>query len=629
MKKTLLLGLVGLAVVVGSFTLGYFVASSLERENEQDGLRNSISDLEASKPPVAVPSPSGERSHRSVLDLADFESYSSHYQRTVALYDLLANADKEALLQHFEQATASLRKGFKNEAQFAIIQRLAAVDPIVALEAVDDIQSEQSKAFLTAIYSEWALADLDKAIDHARSLDFDTKEIAVKGILMSREDLTPQQRREMARQLGMEWLALEVMEREANTPSIQDPQREWSVLVGSNSETLESQDDAQQRMVAHIARAWVLIDGVGAFDKVVDSLSSQSSLWKLSDQVTRDIADSDPKLAFDLAIHLRTLGVRGIVDRVLVPWSRNDPWSALDAVNALETKFLRRKLQTEVLQSWANSDPKTLLNGIGALPEQLQSQARKIALISLSRSAPQEAAELIGGIEEQAVLNEIANAIVMSWAKLNISEVLNWIESDTSLEHNRDELRTVALSGLADSDPQEALEIALAQPLSDGGIGAEAEVVHMVAFQDLDTAVSMLARVRSGETKIEAYRSVISMLANIAKDSSRAVDLFVQLCNEETIPKDAFVTVSIVLSSPRVLADELNRIDSKDTKRHVASKLLSFHRDADIFTEDQISLLRDTSQYGQASREARREAALEDFTELLIESSTTNASESE
>lgn len=628
MRKVFLLGIVGLVVVVGSFTLGYFVADRVEKENEQEE-PDSIPDFETSKAPVAEPHSSGEQQPVSVLDLAGFERFSSFYQRSLALHDLIANADQETLLQHFEQATDSLGEDLKYEAQFAIVQRLAAIDPMAALETIDGIQSEQSNALVSAIYGEWALADLDQAVGHVRSLDIDSKKIAVKSIVRARDDLTPQQRREMARGLGMEWLAVEVMEREANTPSIQDPQREWSVLVGSNSETLESQDDAQQRMVAHIARAWVLRDGVGAFDKVVDSLSSQSSLWKLSDQVTRGIADSDPQLAFDLAIHLRTLGVIGIVDRVLVPWSRNDPWSALNAVNAVETKFLRRTLQTEVLQTWANTDPKTLLNGIGGLPDQLQTQARKIALISLSKSAPQEAAELIGGIEEQAVLNEIANAIVMSWAKLNISEVLNWIESDTSLEHSRDELRTVALSGLASSDPQEALQIALAQPLNDDGIGAEADVVSMVAFRDVDTAVSMLGQVRSGKTKIEAYDSVILMLAHIAKDSDRAVDLFVQVCNQESIPRDASIILNVVISAPRMLADELNRIESEDTKRKVASTLLRFHEDDGIFTEDQLSRLRDTSQYGREGREAKRQTALENLTELLMESSTTDESESE
>ena len=608
---------------------GYLLSGGLEKENEQDGPQYSISDLEASKAPVAEQNSSGQPPPRSLFDLADFERFSSHYQRTVALHDLLANADKETLLQHFEQATASLSEGFKNESQFAIVQRLAAIDPMAALETIDGIQSEQGNALVSAIYGEWALADLDQAIGHVGSLDIDSKEVAIKSIVRARDDLTPQQRREMARGLGMEWLAVEVMEREGNTSPTQEPDLEWSVLVRNNDESLESLDDTQHRMAVQIARAWVVRDGVGTFDKIADSLSSQSSLWKLSDQVTREIADSDPNLAFDLAIHLRTLGITGIVDRVIVTWSRNDPGSALNAVNALETKFLRRKLQTEVLQSWANIDPRTLLNGIGGLPEQVQSQARMIALISLSRSAPQEAAEYIGGIEKRAILNEVATAIVGNWARSDISGALNWIANETSLEHNRNELRTVALRGLASSDPQEALQIALAQPLNDDGIGPEAEIVDMLALRDMDTAVSMLGHVRGGKTKIEAYDSVILMLSVIAKDSERAVDLFVQVCNEESIPRDAHIMLNIVTSAPRMLADGLDRIESEDIKRQVASKLLSFHEDDGIFTEEQLSLLRDTSRYGQASREAKRKEAIDNLAELFLESRTTNTSQSE
>lgn len=628
MRKVFLLGIVGLVVVVGSFTLGYFVADRVEKENEQEE-PDSIPDFETSKAPVAEPHSSGEQPPVSVLDLAGFERFSSFYQRSLALHDLIANADQETLLQHFEQATDSLGEDLKYEAQFAIVQRLAAIDPMAALETIDGIQSEQSNTLVSAIYGEWALADLDQAIGHVRSLDIDSKKIAVKSIVRARDDLTPQQRREIARGLGMEWLAVEVMEREGNTSPIQEPDLEWSVLVRNNDESLENLDDTQHRMAVQIAHAWVVRDGVGAFDKIVDLHSNQSSLWKLADAVTREIADGDPRLAFDLAIHLRALGVIGIVDPVVVKWSSNDPGSALDAVSALETKFLRRKLQTQVLQYWGNADPKTLLSGVGALPEQLQSQARKIALISLSRSAPQEAADYIGGIEEQAILNEVATAIVGNWARSDISEALNWIANETSLEHNRNELRTVALIGLASSDPQEALQIALAQPLNDDGIGPEAEIVDMLALRDMDAAVSMLGHVRGGKTKIEAYDSVILMLSVVAKDSERAVDLFVQVCNEESIPRDAHIMLNIVTSAPRMLADELDRIESEDTKRKVASTLLRFHEDDGIFTEDQLSRLRDTSQYGREGREAKRQTALENLTELLMESSITDESESE
>ena len=630
MKKYFLLGGgVGVAIVAGSFVLGLVVAGGSESTTNIVSPRSSDSEVLASSVSGTPPIARTQNSLQSVEELAALDGFYSHFERTVALHELIEGASTEDLLAHLKRSS-SLGNSLREEIQLAIIQRIAAKDPMVALDAVSEHQSDQDHVLLSAVYREWAVLDLNQAIEHARSLDLDAKKAIVQSMLLAREDLPPLQRREMARQLDIEWLAIEVLDRNSDSPTIQDPEQEWTAFVDRNSENLGSPDETQRRMMTHIGSAWVLRDGVNAIDNLIESLSTQTAKGKISELVARQVAESDPRLAFDLAIHVRSLGVIGTTSLVMSQWSRVDPLSALNAVSTLEAKYLRGKLQTDVLQMWANTDPKSLLNQANDLADQLQSVARTQAILSLAYRSPQEAAEYVGQIEKQEDLDQVARAVAINWSTSDISGALQWIENEASIAHNRDVLRTAAISGLARSDPQQAMQVALAQPVNEDGVGPEAEVIDAIKFQDMDTAVSLLPQVRAGKTSLEAYESVIRFLTPpISNEADRAIDLFVQLSNEQEIPRDSFLITSLVLNEPRALFDALERFDSTDFKRRVASSLLRFHANDDTFTQEQISVLQETRQYEQESREARRDAAMERMTELIREAQSTEESDPE
>lgn len=629
MKNYILFGVIGLVIVAGAYALGLVVAGGTESSTSSVSPHLTDSDTSMNVGSSAITKKLDQNAVQSVAELATHGRFPSHFERSVALYELVAGADREELLAQLRQSS-QLGKTFKEEVQLAIIQRLAAIDPTAALDTVDEFQSDQFPALHSIIYREWSLSNLEQAFEHARSLDPAGKKKAVESMLLAREDLTPQYRRELARQFDMEWLAIELMERTSDTPVIQDPESEWTAFVRRNNENLGNPDDAQLRMMTHIARAWIFKDGVDAIDNLIESLSTLTSLQKISDLVVRQVADDNPRLAFDLAFHLRSRGVTALTDRVVNQWSRVDPLSALDTVSSLETKYLKEKLQTDVLEAWANTDPKALLNQASGLSNELQPIARNKALFSLAFRSPQEAAELIDEIEDQASLDRIAHAVATSWSKSDLSSALRWIDNEESVAHNRDELRTAAISGLARNDPQQAMQVALAQPVNEDGVGPEAEVINSMTFQDMDTAVSLLSQVRDGKTKLEAYRSVIMHLTPpLSNETDRAMDLFVDLSNAQDIPSSSMIYFSLVYGEPRALFGALDRFESMDFRRRVASSLLRSHESDDVFTEEQISVLKETSQYGQESREARREAAFERVRELIEQARDSDESESD
>ena len=627
MKNLLLIGVVGLIVVAGSFSLGFLVANGGQEAAGSDSQLSIQLDQTGDRSRMRTHTFS-DATIREIQNLEELESLSSHFQRTVALQKLLANADEETLLQYWEQSTTK-GSGLWEEVQFAIVQRLATIDPLAAWELVSDLPSKKSLALVGAVFSEWSVSNLDLAVEHARSLDADIKNAAVASMLLSREDLSIEQRREIARQLDTEALAIEAIERTSNSPLILDPSTEWAEFLEHNTASLASPNEAQLQMVTHIATAWIEQEGVNALDNVLDSLPTQSAIWNTSNEVIRHLSVADPQQAFDLAIHLRSRGTVGFVEQVALAWTNDDPWSAFNAVSSVDARNLQRNLQARVLDTWSYSDPKALLDRAGAFPENLQQLVRKKALISLSRNSPQDAAEMVFEMEDQATRDEIALAIARSWSTSDITSVLHWIENEPGFKHNRDQLIGAAFSGLAFSDPELALQTALAQPVNEEGLGPEAEVISSLTFGDMDTAIEMLSDVREGKTKVKAYEQVIQMLTGLNNDNDRAVGLLVQLAQEQEIPRDEWVLTGLVFNAPNGLFNALDRFDSTDFRRRVAKELLRFHEHDDTFTAEQITVLKELEQYDRANREAQKQEAYEKYFEVLRNERKEDESESD
>ena len=628
MRKLLLVGVVGLLMVAGSFSLGLFVANIGIQEatttNNQLSLHSEQTGDRTRKQSETDPS----NVLRTVRTVAELDSFLGQFQRKFALHELLGNADEKTLRQYWEQS-ATIGSTLREEIRTAIVQRLATIDPLAAWDLVKDLQSREHLALVGAVFREWSVSNLDLAIEHAQSLDSEIKNAAVASILLSREDLSIEQRREIARQLNAEWLAVEAIERASSTPLTLDPETEWTEFLQHNSGNLDSPTEAQLRMMAHIATNWIQQVGANSFDNIAESLPTQSAIWNTSNAVIERLLDADPQQAFDLAIHLRSRGTIGFADRVAVAWAKDDPWSAFNAVSSINAQNLQRNLQSRVLDNWSYSDPNALLDRAGEFPEHLQQLVRKKALISLSRTSPQIAAEMIYEMEDQASRDEIALSIARNWSTFEITSALHWIENEPSFEHNREQLISAAFNGLANSDPELAMQTALARPPNEEGLGPETEVISALSFDDMDTTIAMLSDVRDGKTKIKAYETVIQMLTGINKDNDRGVDLLVQLAKEEKIPRNEWVVTGLVFNAPRALFNSLERFESMDFRRRVARELLRFHERDDTFTADQITVLKEVEQYDQASREARKQEARNTYLELLREGRNTDENETE
>ena len=597
-KSLIVVGVVGTVLLFSAgYFLGYLVHNQSTKTVESE-LVNS-SDISQPVPVSTLPSVRKRNPFNAVSDLEDLSQLKSFFERTVALDELLQNGTVESLQAYLEQSKSISAIQWRNSVQQAIFQRIATRDPMVALEQIDEMPIEARQPLIQVIFQEWSLANLDQAIEQATQLDHRNKLSALEGILISMEHLTPEERRAIARRLGNEWLALEKIELEKGLELFEDPEREWNDFLSHNN-NLDSLDAAQSKMLVFIATAWIARDGIEVFATIRESFPAQYPLLETISSVVNEFFPHNPQLALEMAVHVEGIGHRQreeLVSEILIPWAEIAPQEALEAVNRIDGRYLRRLFQSLVFEIWASQDAKTFLGLIKNLPADLQGIAQEKALIAMAKTTPNDVVESLSEITDRHSFLNVAEAIAIQWAQQDVFSALNWIEGNEQLTSVREHLMRSVITELSKTDPQLAFQTAMTYPPDSDERGFEVEVVKTLAFRgDYDSAKSLLSQTRKGETLTHAYESIIYALLREEENPQRArdaVDLFLQAVSVDSVEYIGFMLMNISYKVPLMLFDSLDELPSEELKREVARSLLAHNEVDGKFTEDQLAQLRE------------------------------------
>lgn len=543
---------------------------------------------------------------QSLSELVDATRFESRLARTLALRRLLARANVKELQQYWEKAQSLEIPKFKEEVQQGIVQRWSVLDPVAAFTFVNRQSSDTHKtSFLRLVFREWSLSNLDDALSHAGSLDQESKEIALRSVLIAREDLSINERRELARELDCDWIAIEVLTQIADADVLSDPKLEWETFLRNQGDNLQNLSEKQSQLLAKIAFAWIDQDGFDVFEEMQESFLPSTLLLDTTKAVAYEIVADKPEIAFDFVLDVfsREPGYEygNLVVELAIHWAQIDPKSAFNATLKVDRHSLQRRLQKHTLRQWAHQDSSALLSVLDTLPEHLHPLIREIVVIEAAEKSRDMVAEVLNDIEDRNHRERVARHVASNWGEHDIDEAMQWIESDGSVLHIQSKLKEVAFREFAQRDPRLALETALNQPLSAEEKGLEAAVIDSVArWGSLDTAISMLPNVRRGKTRIEAFDSVIEQ--SISEDDlDRALELFLQLCEHEpTITSGPLETV--VTELPEKLFKSLDRISSERMRIRAARELYLKHSDSDTFNQTQLERLNEISQSGLSNR---------------------------
>lgn len=479
-----LLSIVFCTIAVGSFLLGYlFVSSNLEPQ-----VPHRINDLGKGATNSAVGD--NTRANRevvdSLLDLRKPLKFKSNFDRTLELYILLEQADVTELQQYWDQLSQLGTVIFRHEIQKGIVQRWAALDPIAAISLLtEELEDELRNLLLDLVYREWSRTNLEAVLEYSETLDGLSKFRAVTSILREREDLSSETRRELARRLDHEWLALEIGNFTVDSPSL-----EWSSFLKQYQDQLQHLGNAQYQMIAHIAYAWVLQDGIGALNKMRERLPQSFSLLEPTRFVADNLLKHTPRLAIDLIVdriqNETDTEYQSLALELVEQWAEVDPNQALDSTFAIEARGLRLRLQHRTVRTWAENEPGTVLDELKELPDHLQAYARDWAVTAIASTSPTQVVTMLSDITDPIAIEDIARTLAKSWAQLDFSETLLWLETDVRVEHLREDLKRLAFHGLAESNPHMAMELALKEPIEMGDTGREAIVVDWISHTGPD-----------------------------------------------------------------------------------------------------------------------------------------------
>ena len=561
---------------IATILIGATACSEGGRQGHEDTA--ATKSLNEEKPYTPGQSPNSDIQVESLGDLAAFDR---GFDRTVALFNLLAGADQQQLVKLIQQSKEIEHYSQRRSIQNAIFQRFASLNPKAALTHIATIPRFEHDALLSITFSEWALKDLDGAIAHAKSIEGFRKHTALRAILQSRDDLSEDLRREIARGVGNEQLAIDLIAQSNLAESMENPAQAWNALVND-----DIGNSSQTGLLIQVAEAWFDKNGLSVLDEINRSLVDWQTRQSILTALVHRVVQSDPQEAFDYVRGMDDDG-NNLLLGVARAWANLDPESALNAAQMIEAGLVRRNLEWSIVQVWASADPHFILENLDRLPETSRSMARSQAIMAIARTSPEQAAQLMAGMDDPTSRYSVAYTIVSNWARTDVNAALDWVLNNGNLKELRAQLLPLVLGRLARDDPEFAMQVALNQPVGRNGSGLEYTVLSYIAGTDPQKALSMLPRVREGQTSLWAHISVGGALVRDGQTDS-ALKLASSLQESDRERYFGNLVSTWASNDAQDLYDNIAQLPTAEIKSSAALTLITWNSWEKILSQDQI-----------------------------------------
>ena len=543
------------------------------------------------------------------------------FQRKLAVYSYVAGLSEPQISAELDRtldSESALSPLVVKELQTALIERLALLNPVAALERSIDITDlgadfvirnpldnqsyssisteNESMPFVQSVFKDWALSDLDDAVENAKSLSEDARMNALAGILttLSGEPLT--KHRDIAKTLGDEDQGIDTYVMSFRTATVADPKSTWTELL----RLVKPDNRFKTQILGNVAEQWYEKDGLRILDQINATSLDENRKRQLVSRVLGLAAKNNPQEAFQYAQTLPTeRGYSSSLYTVVNVWAESDPQAAYQAVTRVEQTRERERLQGEVVETWASNEPYYYLENSDKFPSHTRDYGISSAIEAIAQTSPQEAAELALEQKDEGFMSTLSfmlpNVVIRPWVDQDVEAAVNWVLSGPVPEDKQSSWVRALVSSLVDSDPRRAFEIALKQPKADGGIDAflpalEAEVIGQIVHRDLDLAVELLAKLPEGDSRSEAYASVGSEYINNG-DSDKAVNLGLQLPTEEQASYFEGLISTWTRIDPSGLVESIKELPTPELRSSLAQELTTSWR-KDDFTDAQLEELK-------------------------------------
>lgn len=523
----------------------------------------------------------------SVQTLKDILSLRTKFERQVALYGLLANANETRLLEHLNESKGIESSEFRNLTERVVFQRLAVLNPQRALDEVNTLPVNRHEDLISTIFEELSLADLDEAKSYALQLDPALKHAALRGILKSRHKHADNTLLDIARQLDQETLAENFLAQAVAFSAHEDPAAAWSQIVFDGQPNM-----SQTEFLINVATEWLFQDGIAVIDQISESLKVEVVRDTVITAALHQIAQHDPRAALLEATKLTSKSRELVLRTIAQVWATIDPETALASIETMEIGKTLALLQESVIVAWAIDDPTGLLEVLSTVPEHFQGLAKEKALLAIARVSSEKAVSYLADLEDDDLRMKLAKEIATYWSEQDPHAALDWVlQENFTTNVQQAETLMIVLGSLAMKDPELAFQTARDQPIVLRGQyyrGMEVTVIQNLVETNIDQALAMLPDIRSaGLTQTHAYSEVgRAMIRDGQYD--RALKLGERLSERGRKNYNGSLMYQWAMSNPETLFENLDKLPSDQLKDQAARGLVRYNQETKALDSQQM-----------------------------------------
>lgn len=507
----------------------------------------------------------------------------------VILYEHLADASLEDLVKIGKRTQDVQPPSLRHQLQTVLVRRMCIEDFEQAMTALSTISESTRGPLIEETFAEWAITDLNAAIDHARELNEFNRLYAVRGILSGSRDLPRIELSAIAHSLGHDQKVYDHIALEISDAGIANPATSWNEFLSVFGDSLGELSETQRHVLVEIAAAWIGHNEAEAIQAIRQLPGIESGRRSIAASLLAGIAEDNLVYALELATELGIQNRKTLIDAVKSV-AEQQPQSVFLAVSNYEKQGIRRVLQRFVIESWAETDPLDLIEFLESLPKDLFLWGEENAFLGLARIDPQHAAEAIQSLKRQSSRKSVSLEVARYWSRIDPEGAFSWSMSDEAVSGWKVLLQETILKELTEEDPETALELALSQHVSENEVGLEATVIEGLVEIDIEKAETMLERTRNQPTREASF----SAIGNALIIRGRTVQAL-ELVKEESAEFQAVYFDSIgsiwAYFDPSDLFTKIESLPTDEVKKNLAVKLAFVNSAKAFLTSEQKKVL--------------------------------------
>ena len=469
-----------------------------------------------------------------VTTLAEIMLISSDYAQTRALYNLGASASVTQLEKLIEEASGLSQVSERRAASSILYARFAELDSQAAVDYLLDHEGAYSSAWFSAIFHIWSRQNLDSAIEAAAKLELSSRSIAGTALLSARDDLSYDDRLEIAQRLGIEPVMQRLETRRQVGIADNDPQLAWHTAMATQNPQLK-----MQRMYG-LAQVWGRSDPLAALNaasalseadmsRVVKQIimaqwgqrNSRDALeWVLTQSPSNrraellstaigGLASSEPRQAIAFADQLSGNERDAVLGTILTSWVSTDLRSALEWFDSEDGNFEQTAVSS-VAMAYALQFPEEAFDWSISLSSDQSGSANQAVLSIIANNDPVLAAELTTRIVDRNLRINAARNLVQSWVESDPRAATQWIESFDDPDE-RVKLRTRLLSRWIRFDRASTIQYIEQMPAGMERDAASARIIRYLR-DDFSAAKRLYDRIEAQEHRKNSARTLYHIL---------------------------------------------------------------------------------------------------------------------